>query len=63
LPLVWLLLCLFRRDVMADGWGDAWAGELGVKATTKFGLGAKKQRNRKNDRNIGFAVGSIVSAL
>ena len=39
LMLVWLLLCLFRRDVTVDGWGDPWAGEFGVEATTKFSLG------------------------
>jgi hypothetical protein len=30
---------LIRRDVMVEDWSDSWAGEFGVKATTRFGLG------------------------
>lgn len=30
---------LIRRDVMVEDWSDPWAGEFGVKATTRFGLG------------------------
>ena len=30
---------LVRRDVMVEGWSDSWAGEFGVRARTRFGLG------------------------
>ena len=30
---------LIRRDAMVEGWSNPWAGEFGVRARTKFGLG------------------------
>ena len=32
------LLMLVCRDIMVEDWSDSWAGEFGVKATTRFGL-------------------------
>lgn len=40
---------LVRRDVVVEGWGDLWAGEFGVRARTRFGLGVLKSNERKND--------------
>ena len=32
-------IMLIRRDIMVEDWSDPLAGEFGVKATTRFGLG------------------------
>jgi hypothetical protein len=49
---LWLLLCLFRRDVMVYGWSYPWAGEFGVKATTRFGLGVLRSNASAKIINI-----------
>jgi len=34
---------------MVECWSDPWAGEFGVRARTRFGLGVLRSNERKND--------------
>ena len=49
---------------MVEGWSDPWAGEFGVRARTRFGLGVLRSNTIAKMRDkrfvVGFSDGSIV---